>query len=446
MSTENFDNKLRKKVLDFEPEYEEKAWEKFSPRLHSDYRQSYPPFHRKRIGYLIGVAASFIIAFIYFYPIKQKGSPEILPKIVSSPEKEIIKPYVKPQEVEGSSAISASSQIHLPYEYHTVKEKTKRKGNHKQITEKQGINQENLPISFPSNQRDKHRESLVIASVNLPESPSSMKESQAVFDKEDKFSLHPKVITPIHLSEESAIKEDNKPLALYPLTIATPSIACSNAKRVRFRPSVSAAGSITMMEGTLLYSGGFNIGIIPRLSLNLGLGYASTAKMFYKSVSEFNTMNNADFADLVPDAQGFIGTSVAPITDISDRQRQWEIPVSVQYRQPLWKGLSAVVMAGKRFVLDSRQELTYVIHNNMAANTPKEEQKEYSLAYPQGTKINAPFYGGVGISYQWKRIEIAAVPQLILREKTNKGVYSQNIGGINQVSAGVLFGTAVQIF
>lgn len=481
MNNDNFDNKIRKKVLDFEPDYEEVAWQKFSPQLAPGYKAP-AGLNLKKWGFYSGIAAAAVLIVFLSFQNYQLSHPQ-KPESVAEVKKETLQ---KETIQKNPSAEKVSPPVAVPPDSPSAKEKTKTSpslvGSTKEnvstkttssaaftpkpqtktpVKEEISLAQpgeerknnnyspemNNTPPSFPLKEEKK---TMITenSSVQEPYSPKMNESYQSVVSETEKNTVKPEkssekkslaIKNPIRRIQSEYITNLKVISASQDIALENNGpILPSRKPLVRIKPSCSAGISYAYMEDKSLLGITGNIGITPRLSMNIGIDYNLIPPKVYADELEYNIKNDTQFSAIVPtDVQ--MGASYSAIRE---DKRQWDAVISVQYRQPVWRQLSIVANLGKRVLLNSRDRFSYK-YQSMAAGGPPEPKEESFYLSPQNHgKRNAPVWAGIGLQYDWKRVQFGVMPQLMLSDP--KVISSQNRDP--NLSASIQVKTAFRIF
>ncbi len=451
MSNETFDHKIRKKVLDFEPDFEEKAWEKFSPQLVPGYKAS-PKINLKKWGMYSGfAAAAALIIFLSFqnYQLSQKKQPTL----AEAKEEVPVENNQRLPQTEASQnpVVSVSPETLAPQPKKSVEKMALPQFNEsnpgKTVSASADILSKSPQTEAPtkvyvSNIPQTRIQDTVGFSAegikNTPESASPLHDEKNIVVIHNPIKIKPisekNTIQPIRISQENHLAVGtSSPDLVFGDNIPLPSVRKPIVTR---RPSCSAGLSFGYMEDRTLFGVTGNIGITPKLSLNLGVDYNLIPPKAYANEVEYNLENDQQFSAIVPTNQLTGVTYLA----IREEQKRWDATVSLQYRQPVFKQLSVVVNLGKRILMNSRELLSYKYESIGAGLPPKQEIQSFSHQPHNRPPGSSPVWAGIGLQYDWKRMQFGVMPQLIMAEAGTNNNRDIQFNGALQVK------TAVRIF
>lgn len=391
-----FDKKFRNKMEDFEPPYEDEAWDKFAPQLRPTSTPFFAQTKIKSLLYSFSAAAVLGIIF-YFYP-QQQNTP-LLENTTNSTE--ISQTFPKenaPSPTENKAIISPKKENEnnrltvLPPKRQTVAIKApkmetifvpKNENNililPKEIAEKTATIVENTPV-----------EKEIIAE-NEPKMNPTHKEEIAITS--NKKSLSAKIDT-----------IENEVIALVLPEKAIPFMALNTVKmpsnKPEFRLNIGANTGFEkekMATGLLL-----NATFRQTFGLNIGVNFVKQAAESFKDEDEFEEYSGVDFKTIVPDTV----PSSALFSEINTQQSKWELPVSIQYQHRIYKNISFVSQLGTNILLHAKQQFSYQVE---AQGQSREEGHFHKYEMPHSfEKRNLPTLG-VGLQAEWQNWQVQAM-------------------------------------
>lgn len=415
-----FDKKFRNKMQDFEPDYEDAAWDKFAPQLRPASTPFFAQTKIKSLFYSLSAAAVLGIIF-YFYP--QKENKPLLENIQNSTETSQNLPKENTQ-------LPAENQVII-----SPKKENKNRENANNtvavLPQKQEIadtkNTKIEPVFSPKNESNivisQKRSTEKIEPKNGNNIPALPKEAtekttnivenaplvkEIIVENEPKISPAPKQEIAVTSNKKSLFVEidsiENEAIAFVLPKKAISFMALNTVKmpsnKPEFRLNVGANAGFEkekVATGLLL-----NATFRQRFGLNVGVNFVQQAAESFRDADEFQTYSGVDFKTIVPDSV----PSNALFSEINAQQSKWELPVSLQYQHPIYKNISFVSQIGTNLLLRAKQRFSYQVE---AQGQGREEGNFHKYEMPHSFgKRNLPSLG-VGLQAEWQDWQVQAM-------------------------------------
>ncbi|MFN0200651.1 MAG: hypothetical protein ACKVTZ_03985 [Bacteroidia bacterium] len=444
MGNSTFDNKLRDKLQNFEPDYEEKAWMNFSTQLPNNKTRYFFQRSKKVLLYSLATAAAAALLVLGYQnqrlanenktlvaktskeksenKVPSKGESQAPNTMRDEKTDEIVSPNIAKTEKAAPIPQVQNDARLVPVTQSPKTATFVQKPVEKQVVTKGGsVNpvlpntngtQENLVQTLPippKNIPQKEEEKLIFVEpkkevvenvTNLPKQKDRVGEN-----KEIQKTNVPASLPTIQLLESQVIALETK--------TSFPKLNVQNPEISPVLPSLSARHWVTVgttfTTNRLFAANGvaLNIAPLPRWSMNVGVDFARFENRLFKNEKDFRDQNQQDFKAQIPG-------QLSPETkflDIRRRRTQWDLPISLQYEQPIYKGLSLIANVGTRIFLNSRERFSYKFTEE---NKPEEEgdfEKSFRHASP---KNRYPIFAGIGVQANVGRFQFQALPHLLV--------------------------------
>ncbi len=396
-----FDKKFRNKMQDFEPDYEDTAWEKFAPQLQTTSTPFFTQTKIKSLLYSLSALAVLGIIF-YFYPTQTHKSKlqhshhstdisQRLPKEKTQlpAENQVV---ISPQKENNPVENTSNTVTILPQKQQIVTAK----------------NKSNAPIFVPKNENR-----IAILSKEMHEKTTNITENEAI--KEELIVDNEPKIVPLP-KQEIAAASNNKSFVIEINTIQNEGITLnspqktptfmalnalkmpSNKPEMRLNMGANAAFEKEKVTTGLLLNATFR----QKFGVNIGVNFVQQAAESFKDADEFEEYSGVDFKTIVPNAI----PSNAAFSEIHAQQSKWELPVSLQYQHRIYKNISFVSQLGTNLLLRAKQRFSYQLAAQGQANEERNFHK-YEMPHSFG-KRNLPSLG-VGLQAEWQDWQVQAM-------------------------------------
>lgn len=420
-NNDSFDNKLRKKLQDFEPAFEEKAWTKFAPQVAPI--RSFAFWSRKLKYAAYSAAAVALLAFgIQNYHLANENAQLKTQKqtIANAKEKTIIVEKKDTVYVEKKSDrtdnVPPSTQIAAT----PVRENSSRFAPNRDISTKVNTNSANLQTQIIENKVIPHLENHDFIQANdtkspinkdnpivnqLPEKAISPQKEENILQDRSKSENQWKAIKPISLIEntESLVKNEDTELKITqfstPKTPITPRIAIGY-----HYPQFSIGTDFITDNNKKGFGGVVSMAINRHWSVNTGLNYVAQQAQTFEDEKAFYQATQTEFRTVVP---GGISAGTE-FTNITTKESNWRLPISIQYSFPIYNILSFTSALGTNILLGEQNHYEYQYKEPQKIEPHRADFHHRPGPPPLIGRF--PVVAGLGLQANWKRFQLQTLP------------------------------------
>ena len=411
-----FDKKFQQKMENFEPAYEEQAWEKFAPQL----APTKAPFLAQgKIKALLYSIAAVAVLGIIFYMYPKKDTP-IFPQNTENKdeitntlptEKPVFQPKketsISPKNAENKSEITnilptekpvfspQKEDIHIENKAIVSPQKGNIAENKPVFRPEKGISMpENSPNQAPFSAENNKKEPVFseknitnVEKNNLPK--DSVGNVLMVSDSPQKMVI-------------DSIQYKTAAWKITDRNITAPALnqpkMPSNKRDLQVSLGINTAFEEEKVATGMLVNATFR----QRWGLNVGVNFAKQTTESFKDADDFEQVNGVDFRTIVPSST----PANALFSQINRQQSKWELPVSVQYHYPIYKNISVVGQLGTNILLRAKQHFSYNVETQ---GQPEEKEEVHHNDMPHSfQKRNMPTLG-LGLQANWLRWQVQAM-------------------------------------
>lgn len=454
---DNFDDKLREKLHDFEPDFEERAWRNFAPNLQQASQVNRFARYKKYVAYAASVTV-FLTAAAYM------GYQNYRLVDTNKALKEKNTAYQNLIEKEKINQQSKEVQTFDP-------QKTDKNGNNVPSTA------QNTESTTPL-QKDKEIGNAQEAQANLLEKEANMESNKAIKSQENKLANQTK--SKAYLKEKAILKENKAPkepeseLVNVVITFKNrpndsvsipktpeselvntnnnskennlPSITPSQEKKTdleireiqnraenipafAYSPKISLqkpldfpitkpkmgiyVGAIGVVSKGMVGTGGMvSLAFLPKWSANVGIEFGKQTGERFEDEDDFEEQTGEEFNQILP----IPASNNTSFSEISYSRTMVSLPVSVQYQQKIMSHFSFVASAGTRVLLDAKQHFSYRYKKPNSGGGEESHEDNFQHRPPMGSRIQRfPMMLGLGVQANVQRWQFQAVPYYMAR-------------------------------
>jgi len=460
-NNDTFDNKLRDKLHDFEPDFEERAWQNFAPNLQQVSQVNRFARYKKYIAYAASVTL-FLSAAAYMgyqnyrlsdtnktlndkntayrnlieqekrkkqsnlpseqtqkqtnfdaqvnHSIENEKNAPISPSVPENEGKNTPYNYKENKMVEREKTLKSNdfspSQEMVKGTGHTSKPQN-RKGNHEVEREKAPESEVvNVIIKFKNKANDslislQPTENVIVNSPTEKELPKPMSEKAIVELGADKKKSNFEVNFLSNRSEK--------------LNFAAASPKINLQKTLdfpveKYKMGVYAGAMTTVSSGITGVGAIASLAFAPNWSANIGIETSRQMQRKFEDEEDFKEQIGEDFTQVLPIPVSN-GTS---FSEISYSKSSVSLPISIQYNRKIFSYISLVAGVGTRILLDSKQRFKYHYEQQGQGSGEEEHENEFHHRPPMPSHSQRfPMIASVGLQANVKRWQFQATPYLI---------------------------------
>ena len=461
-NNDTFDNKLRDKLHDFEPDFEEKAWRNFAPSLQQVSQVNRFARYKKYIAYAASVSLFLTAAAYMGYQnyrlsdtnkaLKEKNTAyqnlieQEKRKKQSSSEREEAKKQTnfdaqvnsaleKEKNTPVSPSVKEKEEKTIPYNNKDTKVVEKGNGTklkelnpspeveksvaHAPKSQNKKANSEfkrervsekapesdvvNVIIKF----KNKANDSLITLQPTknvIVNSPNEKENSKQV--KEEKNAIVNNIVEPKKaIFDINAIQHKAEK---WNFVAASPKISLQKTLDFpveKYKMGIYAGAMTTVSKGITGVGGMVSLAFAPHWSANVGIETSRQMQRRFEDEEDFKEQIGEDFSQVLPIPVSS-GTS---FSEIAYSKSSISLPVGLQYNKKLLPHLSLVAGIGTRILLDSKQRFQY--HYEEPGQGSEEHENEFHHRPPMNSHSQRfPVIASVGLQANIKRWQFQATP------------------------------------
>lgn len=399
-NNDTFDKKFRHKMENFEPDYQEQAWEKFAPQLIPHQPTSF--FQGKIAYFLYAVSAVALLSIIfYFYP---KNAIQTIPQQVDNQNE-------KRQEIAQDMQNPTSSLSHTEAE-----NSLKNAPQQNPILPSNPMKEENTPPTQDSKKISPIHEKNVFQKAWVATEKETIKVNSAANDlkveelvapimPKDSLKVLKKTLAFHKIEKIDRIEYQNFEWENKEKTLTSVSINLPALPKQKANIQLSVGTNMGLEKEKIANGLVFNATFRQRWGINIGVNYAQFRQVSFKDADEFYQQNQVEFKSIVPTTV----PSNALFSEIETQQSKWELPVSIQYQHPIYKNIAVVAQLGTNLLLSAKQHFSY--HLAAQGQAPQIGDFHKHEMPPSFGKRNLPTLG-LGLQANWLRWQLQGTSYL----------------------------------
>lgn len=423
-NNDSFDNKLRKKLQDFEPAFEEKAWTKFAPQVAPirsfafwSNKLKYAAYSAAAVALLAFGIQNYRLAYENAQLKTQKqtiANAKPQEKTIIVEKKDTI--YVE-KKSDRTDNVPPATQIAVT----PIKENSNRFAPNRGISTKvntnsaplqtQIIDKKHIPSLEKPNYIHSNDNKFPIDKNNpivnqLPEKIISPEKQENSLQDKTKSERKWQEIKPIVINENTEnIENEAKPLKIEPLPTWHGQVkgVIVNCNCGHY-PQFSIGTDFITDKNKKGFGGVVSMAINRHWSVNTGLNYVAQQAQTFEDEKAFYQATQTEFRTVVP---GGVAANTE-FTNIKQTESNWRLPISLQYSFPIYKMLSVTSALGTNVYLGEQKRYEYQYKEPQKVEPHRADFRHRPGPPPLLKRF--PVFAGVGLQANWKRFQLQTLP------------------------------------
>lgn len=357
MGTESFDNRIKDKLQQYNPEFQEQDWKQFAPLLRT--QNTWWMRHRAKVTYAAAVLTLLLLSFQNFslWESNKQLKEALSDKLVSQNSANTVESVVR-------------DTIYIVHDNYIYREQSSAK---KSALRSFGIKEDGRSLHKTNNPFSQQKDFLAgekestpvhtIQSIKSKEILTDYTSTENIGSETEQNVSEKNIETAVYATDSIASSAAQTDLLLAQSsgeTAQAPSIKTPLKKELTQRYNFAGGVSSLFRDDFLaagieaLYTRGRHF------QLAVGLQYGQGFHELFRDNDEFREHHNTDFREKFNQPL----PATVKFTDIHSRTHQWSLPVAMYYKHPLHKGLEAFAGVGIAVDLFTAQNYAYQYTEN----------------------------------------------------------------------------------